>query len=47
MNGATTVNKQITDFTAVTFTIDLKLPGSNGEYLITVENRGNIDALPM
>ena len=44
MNGATTVNKQITDSTTATFTIDLKSPGSNGEYLITVENRGNIDA---
>ena len=44
MNGATTVNKQITDSTTATFTIDLKSPGSNGEYLITVENRGTIDA---
>ena len=44
MNGATTINKQITDSTTATFTIDLKSPGSNGEYLITVENRGNIDA---
>ena len=44
MNGATTVNKQITNSTSATFTIDLKSPGSNGEYLITVENRGNIDA---
>ena len=45
MNGATTVNKQITDSTTATFTIDLKSPGSNGEYLITVENRGTIDAM--
>ena len=44
MNGATTVNKQITSSTTATFTIDLKSPGSNGEYNITVENRGNIDA---
>ncbi len=44
MNGATTVNKQITDSTTATFTIDLEKPSSNGEYLITVENRGNIDA---
>ncbi|HIT11892.1 MAG TPA: hypothetical protein IAB58_03765, partial [Candidatus Pelethosoma merdigallinarum] len=45
MNGATTVNKQITDSTTATFTIDLKKPGSKGEYLITVENRGTIDAM--
>ena len=44
MNGATTINKQITDSTTATFTIDLEKPSSNGEYLITVENRGNIDA---
>ena len=44
MNGATTVNKQITNSTTATFTIDLSKPGSNGEYLITVENRGTIDA---
>ena len=44
MNGATTVNKQITDSTTATFTIDLSKPGSNGEYLITVENRGTLDA---
>ena len=44
MNGATTINKQITSSTTATFTIDLKSPGSYGEYLITVENRGNIDA---
>ena len=44
MNGATTVNKQITDSTTATFTIDLSKPGASGEYLITVENRGNIDA---
>ncbi len=44
MNGAATINKQITNSTTATFTIDLKSPGSNGEYLITVENRGNIDA---
>ena len=45
MNGATTINKQITDSTTATFTIDLSKPGSNGEYLITVENRGTIDAM--
>ena len=44
MNGATTINKQITDSTTATFTIELDKPSSNGEYLITVENRGNIDA---
>ncbi len=44
MNGATTINKQITDSTTANFTIDLSKPSSNGEYLITVENRGNIDA---
>ncbi len=44
MSGATTVNKQITNSTTATFTIDLKSPGSNGEYLITVENRGTLDA---
>ena len=44
MNGATTINKQITDSTTATFTVDLSKPGSNGEYLITVENRGTIDA---
>ena len=37
MNGATTINKQITDSTTATFTIDLKSPGSNGDYVITVE----------
>ena len=45
MNGATTINKQITDSTTATFTIDLSKPGSNGEYLITIENRGTIDAM--
>ncbi len=45
MNGATTVNKQITNSTTATFTIDLKKPGDSGEYLITVENRGTIDAM--
>ncbi len=44
MNGATTVNKQITDSTTATFTIDLSKPGASGEYLITVENRGTLDA---
>ncbi len=44
MNGATTINKQITDSTTATFTIDLSKPGASGEYLITVENRGTIDA---
>ena len=44
MNGATTINKQITNSTTAAFTIDLEKPSSNGEYLITVENRGNIDA---
>ena len=45
MNGATTINKQITDSTTATFTIDLSKPGASGEYLITVENRGTIDAM--
>ena len=44
MNGATTVNKQITNSTTATFTIDLSKPGASGEYLITVENRGTLDA---
>ena len=44
MNGATTVNKQITNDTTATFTIELDKPSSNGEYLITVENRGTLDA---
>ena len=44
MNGATTINKQITNSTTAAFTIDLEKPSSNGEYLITVENRGTIDA---
>ena len=44
MNGATTINKQITASTTATFTIDLEKPSSNGEYLITVENRGTLDA---
>ena len=44
MNGATTINKQITNSTTATFTIDLSKPGASGEYLITVENRGTIDA---
>ena len=45
MNGATTINKQIMDSTTATFTIDLSKPGASGEYLITVENRGTIDAM--
>ena len=44
MNGATTINKQITNSTTATFTIDLSKPGASGEYLITVENRGTLDA---
>ncbi len=44
MNGAKTINKQITNSTTATFTIDLEKPSSSGEYLITVENRGTIDA---
>ena len=44
MNGAKTINKQITNSTTATFTIALEKPSSSGEYLITVENRGNIDA---
>mgnify|MGYP005770909705 CR=1 FL=1 len=44
MNGATNVNKQITDSATATFTIDLSKPGASGEYLITVENRGTLDA---
>ena len=44
MNDATTVNKQITDSTTAVFTIDLSKPGASGEYNITVENRGTIDA---
>ena len=44
MNGATTIQKEIVGDTTANFIIDLEKPGSNGEYLITVENRGNIDA---
>ena len=44
MNEATTIHKQITNSTTATFTIDLKKPSSSGEYFITVENRGTIDA---
>lgn len=44
MNGATTIQKEIVADTTANFIIDLKSPGSNGEYIITVENRGNIDA---
>ena len=44
MNGAKTIQKEIVGDTTANFIIDLKSPGSNGEYLITVENRGNIDA---
>ena len=44
MNGATTIQKEIVGDTTANFIIDLKSPGSNGEYIITVENRGNIDA---
>ena len=44
MNGATTIQKEIVGDTTANFIIDLKSPGSTGEYIITVENRGNIDA---
>ncbi len=44
MNGAKTIQKEIVGDTTANFIIDLKSPGSNGEYVITVENRGNIDA---
>ena len=44
MNGATTIQKEIVGDTTANFIIDLKSPGSNGEYIITVENRGTIDA---
>ena len=44
MNGATTIQKEIVGDTTASFIIDLKAPGSSGEYIITVENRGNIDA---
>ncbi len=44
MNESTTIDKQITNTTTATFTIDLKKPSSSGEYFITVENRGMIDA---
>ena len=44
MNGAKTIQKEIVGDTTANFIIDLKSPGSNGEYIITVENRGNIDA---
>ena len=44
MNGAKTIQKEIVGDTTANFVIDLKSPGSSGEYIITVENRGNIDA---
>ena len=44
MNGAKTIQKEIVGDTTANFIIDLKSPRSNGEYIITVENRGNIDA---
>ena len=44
MNGAKTIQKEIVGDTTANFIIDLKSPGSTGEYIITVENRGNIDA---
>ena len=44
MNGDKTIQKEIVGDTTANFIIDLKSPGSNGEYIITVENRGNIDA---
>lgn len=44
MNGAKTIQKEIVGDTTANFIIDLKSPWTNGEYIITVENRGNIDA---
>ena len=44
MNGAKTIQKEIVGDTTANFIIDLKSPGSTGEYIITVENRGTIDA---
>ncbi len=44
MNGAKTIQKEIVGDTTANFIIDLEKPGDSGEYIITVENRGNIDA---
>ena len=43
MNSATTVNKSFTGTTA-TFQVKLDKPGSNAEYIVTVENQGKLDA---
>ena len=39
INGAKTINKQITNSTTATFTIALEKPSSSGEYLITPLNQ--------
>ncbi len=43
MNSATTVNKTYSGTTA-TFQVKLDKPGSNAEYIVTVENQGKLDA---
>ena len=43
MNSATTVNKSFTGTTA-TFQVKLDKPGSNAEYIVTVQNQGKLDA---
>ena len=43
MNSATTVNK-IFSGTSATFQVKLDKPGSNAEYIVTVENQGKLDA---
>ena len=43
MNSATTVNKGF-EGTSATFQVKLDKPGSNAEYIVTVENQGKLDA---
>ena len=44
MNGATTVNKEITAPTTATFQVKLDKPGSSAEYNVTVQNKGKLNA---
>ena len=43
MNSATTVNKSY-EGTSATFQVKLDKPGSNAEYIVTVQNQGKLDA---
>lgn len=45
MNGAQTISKEGLGTTTVSFTVDLKAPGSSAVYNFTVENQGSIDAV--